>query len=169
MSRDRTCKYVLNAIDKARSEHPFLLWAYVIMPEHVHLVILPQSDVKLPSILSCIKLSVSRRAIAWLQENSPEFLSKLEDIQPNGNWAYRFWQRRGGYDRNLRSVRDIHEKIAYMHENPVRRGLVEGPGQWKYSSAANWETGQDKPLRIDRDSVPILTSADDSIQSKLWY
>jgi hypothetical protein len=69
--------------------------------------------------------------------HAPEFLAELVDGPPNGRTAHRFWQRGGGYDRNLRSVRDIHEKIRYVHENPppprarcTRRGLdlVERPG-----------------------------------------
>ena len=66
-------------------------------------------------------------AILWLKRHAPEFLNTVEDVQPNGKRYHRFWQREGGYDRTLRSARDIHEKIRYVHENPVRRGLVERP------------------------------------------
>ena len=168
LDRDRTRTYFIDAVAKAKAEIGFDLWAYVIMPEHAHLVILPRSDVKLQSILSCIKLSVSRKAVAYLKKHAPAFLQKLEDVQPNGKRAHRFWQRGGGYDRNLRSVRDIHEKIAYTHENPVRRGLVPSPLQWKWSSAAAWENRTDLPLPIDRETVPPLTPTDDHPTSRLW-
>ena len=78
------------------------------------------------------------------------------DRQPDGRESHRFWQRGGGYDRNLRSVADVHEKINYIHGNPVRRGLVGGPEEWLWSSYRSWMDGIDEPIRIDRDSLPPL-------------
>lgn len=161
LSRDRSCSWLLDALELGRSQSLYDLWAYVIMPEHVHLLLLPGEGVKISTILTSVKQSVSKRAINWLKANAPHFLDQMEDRQPSGKRCYRFWQRGGGYDRNLRSVRDIHEKIRYIHENPVRRGLVSRTTDWCYSSASAWETGQDKPLAIDRDSVPRLTNFDE--------
>ena len=137
------------------------------MPEHVHLVLLPHSGVRIQSILGTMKLSISRRAIRWLKEYQFPFLEQLGDMQPNGKELYRFWQRGGGYDRNLRSVRDVHEKILYVHNNPVTRGLVKLPEQWKYSSAAAWQSGTDDLISLDRTSVPSLSLLDDLIGSDL--
>lgn len=92
----------------------------------------------------------------------------MEDLQPNGSRAYLFWQRGGGYDRNLSSVRDIHEKIRYVHENPVRRGLTPRAEDWPWSSAAAWKTEKDLPVQIDRESVPALTLSDADSESSLW-
>ena len=75
--------------------------------------------------------------------------------------------RGGGYDRNLRSIRDIHEKIRYVHANPVTRGLVDNPSGWKWSSALAWEEGLNSPIRIDRQTVPALTVLDDGVNSDL--
>ncbi|MCA9235524.1 MAG: hypothetical protein KDA44_08625 [Planctomycetales bacterium] len=74
----------------------------------------------------------------------------------------------GGYDRNLRSVRDVHEKIRYVHENPVRRGLVATAVDWPWSSARAGATGGDEPLPIDRRSVPRLTINDDRLDSQYF-
>jgi putative transposase len=90
----------------------------------------------------------------------PAFLSRLEDRQPNGTMAYRFWQRGGGYDRNLRTLADIYEKIHYVHNNPVRRGLVAVAEDWPWSSCRTWQTGDDLPIAIDRASLPSLSSSD---------
>lgn len=167
LSRDRTCQWMVDAIDLSRRKNPFDLWAWVIMPEHVHLVLLPHADVRIASILTTMKQSVSRRAINWLQMESPEYLASLRDLQPNGTQSYRFWQRGGGYDRNLRSVRDVHEKILYVHRNPVIRGLVSSTEKWKWSSASSWKTGVNEPPDIDRASVPTLSNSDDDIRSQL--
>jgi putative transposase len=169
LNRDRSREWLLKAIDRARRTAPFDLWAYVVMPEHVHMVLLPGEGATISAILTTIKQSVSKRAISWLHKNVPEFLAQMEDAQANGKRHHRFWQRGGGYDRNLRSTRDIHEKIRYVHENPVRRGLVERPADWRWSSALAWETGNDEPIVIDRRSVPRLTSMDDAVNSGLLH
>jgi putative transposase len=55
--------------------------------------------------------------------------------QPNGEVHYRFWQRGGGYDRNVIESATVHQMIEYIHANPVRRGLVEQATDWLWSSA----------------------------------
>ena len=167
LTKDRCCEWVVDAIELSRERNPFDLWAWVIMPEHVHLALYPREGTKIASILKTLKQSVSKRAIKWLKSNAPEYLPTIEDVQPNGKRTYRFWQIGGGYDRNLRSVRDIHEKLAYIHQNPVNRGLVARSVDFHWSSANAWESGVDLPLSIDRDSVPPLTIQDDRLDSKL--
>jgi putative transposase len=161
LNYERTRMWLLDAIQLGREQRQFDLWAYVVMPEHVHLVLLPLGEAKIAAILSTLKQSTSKRALHWLRHHAPEYLPNLQDRQPNGEQHYRFWQRGGGYDRNLRSVRDIYEKIAYVHDNPVRRGLVEQAVGWRWSSAAAWATGVDEPLPIDRSSLPPLTTLDE--------
>ena len=124
------------------------------MPEHMHVVLWPRGSARISAILKTIKQSVAQTALAWLEHNDPRFLAQLEDVQPNGRRSSRFWQRGGGYDRNLRGAADIHEKIHYIHNNPVRRGLVDRAISWPWSSCRAWETGCDDPIAIDRDSVP---------------
>ncbi|GAG42538.1 unnamed protein product, partial [marine sediment metagenome] len=76
--------------------------------------------------------------------------------RPSGQVCHRFWQPGGGYDRNLWTVGRIHEKIHYVHANPVRRGLVERPDHWPWSSCRAWMYEGDEPLRLDTDSLPPL-------------
>jgi putative transposase len=159
-SKDRPRDWMLKALQLGREKRQYDLWAFVIMPEHIHVVILPLPGIKMSSILTTIKQSVSKRAIIWMKDNAPNFLNKLEDKQPNGARCYRFWQRGGGYDRNLRSISDIYEKIEYIHANPVRRGLASKPEDWKWSSCHAWELGEDVPIPIDRESLPPLNPND---------
>ena len=121
---------------------------------------------KILSIFTTMKQSVSRLAINWLRENSPSFLGRLLDLQPNGKSAYRFWQRGGGIDRNLRSTRDAHEKILYIHLSPV--WLAASAKDWQWSSFRWWQDGIDQSMSLDRDSVPTLKTTDDRIDSKLF-
>jgi putative transposase len=156
LRRQRPCLWLLESLDRVRAKRPFDLLGFVIMPEHVRLLLLPHEGVKISSILQSLKLPVTRRAIRYVQDHDPRLLQRMLDVQPNGRRAYRFWQRGGGYDRNMRTVREAHEKLNYIHLNPVRRGFVTRPEDWPWSSARDWATGIDEPLRIDRDSLPPL-------------
>src|SRR5947208_3168039 len=109
----------------------FLLWAYVIMPGHVHLLVSTQEKkYKVSLIRTAVKLPVTRNALAFLRRRAPAFLEHLKDVQPNGAVHYRFWQRGGGYDRNIIEPATLLEMIEYIHNNPVRRGLVEKATDW---------------------------------------
>jgi putative transposase len=141
LSRDRTRVWLLEAIDAARRTAHFELWAYVIMPEHVHILLCPrQTPYKVSQILWRIKRPVGHRAIAYLEKHNPAWLEKLTVRYPNGCIEHRFWQAGGGYDRNVTESRTLFQMIDYIHLNPVRRGLVEHPEDWEWSSA-RWHAG----------------------------
>ena len=151
---DRICNWFLDVLGYARKRCPFSLFAYVIMPEHIHLVLRPGEGVSMRSILWHLKRPMTQKVLEWVQENKPEFLERMLDEQPNGKVMYRFWQRGGGYDRNLRSSSDVHEKIGYIHKNPVRRGLVDSSEKWLYSSAGDWVLGKPGSVSIDWEEIP---------------
>jgi putative transposase len=156
LSRPRACQWLLDAIQAARVRRPFDLWAFVFMPEHAHFLIWPHEGVRISDILLAVKQPVAQRCIAWVKRNPPGFLGSIRDEQPNGEVSFRFWQRGGGYDRNLWSAREIHEKVRYIHNNPVRRELVARAEDWKWSSFRAWESGIDDLIPLDRNSVPTL-------------
>ena len=116
LSRQRTRNWMLSAIDKARAKHGLHLWAYVIMPEHVHVLIHPTSDdYSVSRILTTLKQPLSKRAILYVRQHAPSFLKRMTDTQPNGKRSVRFWQRGGGYDwdraeevRHFRAVGGRH-------------------------------------------------------------
>jgi len=157
---DRTCRWFLECVERARSRHGFHLWAWVIMPEHVHLLIWIGDGARISAILKSLKFPLARRAILWAKENAPDRLGALELQRPDGSVSYRFWQRGGGYDRNMRSVEDVHEKMRYIHENPLRRGLAVQPEDWPWSSWRAHATGEGSPIEIDRESIPTIINLD---------
>ncbi len=154
LRRDRTRQWLVDAIEKARETHHFHLWAFVIMPEHVHLMIHPTTSYNISRILSSLKQPVAKRAIFFVRREAPRFLPKMTDRQPNGKTSIRFWQRGGGYDRNLWLPAHIWETIDYIHANPVRRRLCDSPANWTWSSACNYLDDTQGALRIDTDSLP---------------
>ena len=130
------------------------LMAYVIMPEHVHLVMIPPIEAKLGKLIGEIKISSAMRIHALWSESGSR-IHKEFFVERNGMRRFAFWQRRC-YDRNCRSEDEMWEKIRYCHSNPVSRGLVETPGDWPWSSYSRYAS-EEFPLRcID------LTSDDDS-------
>ncbi len=116
----------------ARTRLDFKLIAWVVMPEHVHLLILPdQANASVPSVLSAIKRPFAAMVLARWRELEAPVLDRIRDR----SGAERFWQAGGGYDRNIFSEGELREKIRYIHENPVRRGLVGREEDWVWSSA----------------------------------
>lgn len=157
LSKDRSRTWFVEAVERARSLRRFDLWAWVIMPEHVHLLICPTGPTySISDVLSSIKQSVAKRAVIHVRQQAPGFLAQMEDRQPNGTVAYRFWQRGGGYDRNLVEPSTIVTQVEYLHANPVRRGLCERPLDWPWSSAREYESPGTGLLRIDRESLPRI-------------
>jgi putative transposase len=155
LTRDRTRIWTLEAIRKACLDHRFDLWAYVLMPEHVHLVVRPRlQDYSTSGFLKTLKQSVSMKALAFVRKQAPKFLAWMEDRRPDGCVTYRFWQRARGYDRNLWNPRYIWELIDYIHANPVRRGLCDRPEAWLWSSARFYLSGEPGRLPIDRATLP---------------
>jgi putative transposase len=158
LSKPRTCEWMISSLKEARASLRFDVWAYVLMPEHCHLLIFPRPPYyDISAMLFAIKVPVTRKAKDYLQENAPESLVLMRDAQPNGKVAYRFWQRGGGYDRNFNEPKSIYAEIEYLHNNPVRRGLVARAEDWRWSSAG-WYAGQrDVPLVPDFESLPTFT------------
>ncbi len=150
LSKDRSRQWFIEALDQARQRRDFFLWAYVIMPEHVHVIVWPRQPVyEIRLIRTALKIPVQRKALAYLRRQAPEFLEQLRDSQPNGEVHYRFWQRGGGYDRNILEVTTLHTMMDYIHNNPVRRGLVSQPTDWPWSSARFYAGSEDATLRMD--------------------
>ncbi len=153
LDRDRSRNWMVFALEQARRRWEFELWGYVIMPEHVHVLLFPkQHNYDMSMIVKSIKQSVARRAVGWLRLNAPAFLPRLRVRWPNGREEYRFWQQGGGYDRNLFNDRSAWASIQYMHANPVRRELATSEIHWRWSSA-RWYAGLDD-LAIAMDSAP---------------
>jgi len=134
--------------------HDFDLWAWVIMPDHVHLLICPRKPVyQIDDILQSIKQPVSKKAIRYLELHAPAFLKKLTVINKNRTYRH-LWQPGPGHDSNQIDPMAVHETIDYLHLNPVRANLVQLATDWLYSSARDWAGFDDVIMRVDR-NVPI--------------
>lgn len=149
LQADRTCQWLADSISVARDRFTFDLWAYVFMPEHVHLIIHPrQHSYDMAAIRKAIKSPVGLKAIAYLQKEAPEWIPRI--TRHRGSKTERlFWQSGGGYDRNVIQPTSLLSMIDYIHLNPVRRGLVDHADDWKWSSAGYFLTGAESPILLD--------------------
>ena len=153
LSAERIREYLAESIIVSRRKYQFDVWAYVFMPSHVHLLICPKkAEYSISDILLSIKQPVSRKAITYLRNHNPGGLKQVATSQKHR--AYRFWQKGGGYDRNITEMRTVINSAQYIHNNPVRKGLAETADQWYYSSAADWQGIRQGPIPIDFESFP---------------
>src|SRR5579864_1447424 len=115
-------------LERVRRRHQFFLFGYVIMPEHVHLLLTEPKLQKLSTTMSSLKGETSK-----LLKGSRK----------------QFWQVRY-YDFNVLTDRKRIEKLKYIHRNRVERGLVEKPEDWPWSSFTHYVTGE--PGRVEIES-----------------
>src|SRR5882672_10744603 len=116
-----------SALERVRRRFRLQVYGYVVMPEHVHLLLSePQQDT-LADALKSLKQGVSRRLIGD---------------------AEHFWQKRY-YDFNIRNYSQFVEKLRYIHRNPVTRGLCERPEDWEWSSFRHYATGCEGRVEIE--------------------
>jgi len=147
----------LAALDDARKAQSFQVWAYCIMPNHVHVLVWPtQPEYRMDHILIAIKKRAAVRCLAWLREYRPEVPPKLL-VKEGKETRTRFWQEGPGYDRNLFRRKSIWDEIDYIHGNPVRAGLAECPTDWAWSSA-RWYEGL-HPVEFEVDGCQVETPA----------
>ena len=116
------------ALERVRERYRMCVYGYVVMPEHVHLLVSEPERGTLAQVMQSLKQGVARR-IALRAEDS-------------------FWQARY-YDFNVWSHRKFIEKLRYIHRNPVKRGLVEKPEDWEWSSFRHYLRGEPGVVEIE--------------------
>jgi putative transposase len=133
---------------RVRRWYRFYVTGFVVMPEHVHLLVSEPERSNLAVALQMLKQVVSQRLNdAGQKPGAPSFSRSVRE-----GWAFGrndpFWQPRY-YDFNVYREKKLMEKLDYMHQNPVRRGLVTRPEDWAWSSARNYATGEEGAVEIE--------------------
>ncbi len=146
------CDKLAESLTNACARHDVALWAYVFMPEHVHLLVRPRkAEYSISAFLLAVKQPVARWVLRFHKKNQTPQLEQMATGQ--SKQPYRFWQAGGGYDRNFVSRDTVRNVMNYIHINPVRRKLVVHPTDWYYASYKYWYTEQAGPIECDRDSL----------------
>lgn len=121
----------LSVLEQARKRHGFSITGYVLMPEHVHLLVSEPDAITASGVIQVIKQNSSRK------------LKSAATIEREPFWLTRF------YDFNVRTEQKLVEKLRYMHRNPVTRGMVESPEHWEWSSFRHYLSGEPGIVEID--------------------
>ena len=116
----------VSALERVRQNYDLCVYGYVVMPEHVHLLVSEPERGTLAQAMQSLKQGVARRLALRAKDS--------------------FWQERY-YDFNTWSERKFVEKLRYIHRNPVKRGLVAQPEDWPWSSFRHYLTGEVWPGR----------------------
>jgi putative transposase len=150
LNNERFFDVIIEAIKTTKELLPFNIFGYVLMPEHVHVVLRSDNNNRAGHIVGEIKRLSSKRIHKMVEMDFPEMMGRLTVIR-NRVERFALWQRRC-YDYNCRSEEILWEKVNYCHNNPVRRGLVRSPCEWKWSSYG-WYNGESKVLLV-MDALP---------------
>ncbi len=136
MLDDRLRLIFLSHLKSICKNYSIDIYGYVIMPEHIHLVLYPREEVSIGRVIGELKSKSAREILLLFRRDNSSLLSKLTVDK-----ITYFWQKRC-YDHNCRTPETVIEKINYCHINPVTRGLVKEQMEWKWSSY-RWYEGMD--------------------------
>ena len=127
----RLCATFLECLERVRRDYRFRVYGYVLMPEHVHMLVSEPESELLSKAIQALKVAVAGRARHYR-------------IGEDG----RVWQKRY-FDHNVRSHESFVMLLRYVHRNPVKRGLVNNPEDWKWSSFRHYATAEIGPVEIE--------------------
>jgi len=116
------------ALERVRRQYDLCVYGYVVMPEHVHLLVSEPERGTLAQAIQSLKQGVARRLALRAADS--------------------FWLERY-YDFNVWNHHKFVEKLRYIHRNPVERGLVERPENWAWSSFRHYLTGDPGTVEIE--------------------
>jgi REP element-mobilizing transposase RayT len=146
-------EFLCVALDEARKSAGILLFAYVIMWDHLHLLTSLNSTTA--NVLRVLKGITARRVIDHLKEKEHfSSLAKLQHQERSRSYKHSLWQT----ERNVLPVFSegmFMEKLNYIHQNPVRAGLTDRAEDYRWSSARLWRRKpiENEPLLMDHDQI----------------
>jgi len=138
------------ALERTRRQYGFCVVGYVVMPEHIHLLVSEPAHRTLATALQALKQSVARTLA-------------LRGSEP-------FWQARY-YDFNVWTAKKQTEKLKYLHRNPVTRGLAAKPEDWPWSSYRHYLTGVEGTVEIESEWTALRREQTEGIlprPSRAW-
>ena len=124
----RNIDLLRQSVVKVRSQHPFRIHAWVVLPDHLHCILeFPQGDANYPLRWRLIKAYFAKRV------PNIEFRSAVRRRRgERGIWQRRFWEHL------IRDEADYHAHMDYIHFNPVKHGVVGCVRDWPYSTFHRW-------------------------------
>lgn len=113
------------------------------MPEHIHLL-LTEPEIGTPStVMQVLKQRTAYALLSRRKRRDPRQRKMFDEESRRAFWQFRF------YDFNVWTTKKRVEKLRYMHRNPVKRGLVESPELWRWSSYRHYLLDEEGPVRVN--------------------
>lgn len=157
---EKTCQLFVEVLDYCRKKYRFRLYAYVVMPDYVHLLILPRGKYNISEIMHRIKGNFAQQytkrnhkgsVAGWgmwkgISVGEPLWFALNQNrrrIRMNPVWQKSF------HDRIIRSDEEMFNTIQYINNNAVKHHLVDDPLKWQYSSYHNYCENGKELIRID--------------------
>jgi REP element-mobilizing transposase RayT len=139
---------VIDTLKYQLDQHQSSLYAYVLMPNHFHLILHFPFGESISDFMRDLKRYTSISTRRQLEEDGQfEFINKL--MQKSGHGGFKLWMDRFD-DVILYTDKVIQSKVDYIHNNPVKAGLVNSVTDWKYSSARNYFLDDHSVIRIGK-------------------
>jgi REP element-mobilizing transposase RayT len=150
---DKLKEITVRALDEACKSHKIQIFAYVIMPDHYHII--TDSNRMISEVLRYFNGVTARRIIDYLKENDYESsLEKLRQETKKRQYKYSLWEHHPNAF-SVNNEKTFMQKVHYIHQNPVRAGLVENAEDYLYSSVRIWHRRglENEPLEVDADKI----------------
>lgn len=141
------------AINEARKSSEILIFAYVLMPDHFHII--TDSKLKPSGVLRYLNGVTARRVIDYLKEKDLAVsLDKLKKFEKKRGYKYSLWEHHSD-TFTITSESMFMQKVNYIHLNPVRADLVENMDDYLYSSVRIWKSKplENEPLEMDLNQI----------------
>jgi len=136
-SRPEAVRIILDSWAHQQAQHGLRLYGYVIMENHLHAI--AQAD-ELPTVWARFKSFTALQIVAQLENSgSEQQLRRMAFAHKamRSDRQYQFWQE-GSHPQVISSSDMLRQKLEYMHQNPVKRGYIDFPEHWRYSSARDY-------------------------------
>lgn len=141
---------LLDSLNYYRYQHHCKLLGYVIMPDHIHVILFPIGESQLGDFMRDFKRFTSGRLVRQVKvegitEWSNAFAKAGEATNRGENkvWQDDYW------DKNIYSEKFLRQKLNYIHRNPVRANLVAEPDGYPYSSYRNYTKNDHSLIEVD--------------------
>jgi putative transposase len=136
----------LQVLERVRRRYHFVVVGYVVMPEHVHLLVSEPERGNPSVVMQALKQGFARSLLRKLRSAADPRQGDLAGaaaLEQGRIWQHRF------YDFAVFTEKKRIEKLRYMHRNPVKRGLVLEPQQWEWSSFCDYAEGRHGPVLVN--------------------
>lgn len=148
---EKYCQIIIDSLNYCRKNKGLLLFGFVIMPNHIHLIVSSKERLPLTDIMRDFKRHTSKLISKMLEEDNEKlFLYIFQKAKRTQKTKYKVWQDEY-HPEAIYSEKWFYQKLNYLHNNPVRKGFVVKPEDWKYGSARNWILDDHSTISLDID------------------